>query len=431
MARALVFAMCTLPWSALAAEGGEGVLRWSSLTDVALRVFARGPGASNERRQQGLTAASDVVPGRFRLLSFGAGSDVPLGDAERYPAEIGLDATLLIELGARARTEREALHAEREVLEAEREAAGWSFVAEVQAAYLRWWAAERLTLHLSEDLASIRAQMKPLALAAEQGAISRLRFSDLEVELYRLEAEIARMHRRGLDRGFVLRAMLLFEVRLDPEGGPRSDGADEPAFASCDCENPWALLLDRVEEFPELRVLEARVKAAEARARAADEASPFVLGLGGSGRHERPEGNWVGAAISLEVPLANDGAADHARARAEAEALRIDRAWRVERLRAMLRAEAERFDATLALAQRLKDDYLGRLVERQHRQEDAIAKGHLELEALIRAWRDVHEAHHAVVETITDLAAHRGRAGLITQFLDRLTHEQRREGETR
>ena len=246
------------------------------------------------------------------------------------------------------------------------------------------------------------------------------------VELVRLEAEIARTRKKHLDLGFTLQAMLLFEVRLEHEGGETLEKQGELEAACTGSANPWAPLLARVDEFPELRVLHARARAAEAAATVADQESPFVVGVGGGGRYERPDGQWIGLGLSLEVPLRDEGGAERARALAEAAAFQTERRWRSRQLHALLRAESERFDASVTLARSLRDDVLARLVERQERLEDATAKGHLELEAVIRAWRDLHEAHHDVVEAITEVAAHRGRAGLIADFLDRLALENRR-----
>ncbi len=391
----------------------EGPITADGVTALAEAVWATRDGARRPLLRAGWQAARDALPGRVQGLTLSATPELALDAGST--AEYAGAATLAIELGSRSAARRAALDADWRADAAGLDARRWRFVDAVQAAYLGWRVRALERAHLVDYLAEADAELEPIRAAGERRLISRLDLADLEAEVGRIAAELDTATRDAR------RARARFDAVL----GARCDLAAPQPPASGD-DNPWRPLVERAARFPEIAVHDARRAALQARAQAHAAADPWVVDVGVAARAVGSAETFVGPSIALSVPFTDSEGAEAAHARAEA---RIEESAALAaslRIRAELSAEAADFEALVQSRDALIRDRIAPLEARLRLVEAAFAAAQVEIDRLIRARRDLHEAEHALILLRAEIDARRLAADTVRALLDPETEESPR-----
>jgi hypothetical protein len=122
--------------------------------------------------------------------------------------------------------------------------------------------------------------------------------------------------------------------------------------------------------------------------------------------------------LGITLPLARPGRSAAALRSGEARATRARANWLVEQVRAQLQARSERYDALVASYRSNSDELLTTMRERVELMESALKGGHIAVDRLIRARRDLHEAYHHLLNLHTQIQAHQLRARALQQWLE-------------
>lgn len=392
-----------------AAEEPPAALTWEALPDVARGAFDAGPGRAFDARAAGRDAARDAVAGPLESLDLGSRWEHTLSGPAGF--EIGLDAVVTWRLGGLTDARRGAWRAEAEALTAERDLARFRFTAEAARRFAAWWARDALAVHVAEHLREQGHFLAPLRAAADQQLLSKLVVADLEVELARLDVEVTTLR---ADARVAARALVgLLGAGLAPSGAGLADVERLPPLA----EDPWGPVRARLAAHPALRAFDGAERAARARAEAADAEGAARLSLGAGLRQEGADTPWAGVIVGVSIPLA-DPAADHAEtARAEAVAQAAERAWHLRELEVDLAVESERYAASVERLRTVQTSLVEPMADRVLLVERALLVGRAPLEQLIRARRDLLEAHRALVEAAADVLDHHLRAAALATLL--------------
>jgi hypothetical protein len=353
------------PARAAPAAPDRAALTWATLPATARASFDAGPGRRWQARISGARAAGDAVSGDLEALDVATRWDHDFTGPEG--AEVSVDALVVYRLGGVADARRAA-----------------------------WRVGEHLT-EQAHFLAPVRA-------AVERQLVSQLLVSDLEVEVARVEIEATRM------RGEADVAARELAGLLGVDGPPSAAGLTELDDVSSEGANPWDAVRARLDAHPELATLDAAAAAAAARADAADRAGGTSVHLGAGFRHTGDDSNWLAALVGVSIPLGNPTGDAAEELAAEATALREQRTWRLSELRAEVATLAARYDAAVARLRRIREALVVPMGDRVILHERAVLAGRSSLEQLVRARRDLLEAHHDLVHTAAEVLAHQANA---------------------
>lgn len=377
-----------------------GTTRWEDVLDAADAAWSRAEGASLQDELDGADRARRVAAS---LPSLSAGSR--LGSLSNQEATASLEAPL--GLGLRPRRQWSA---EAEALRAEGESDRLAFMDRVLQAWLAWWTARELAEHLGEWSAEVEATLAPLDAAVADGVAAPLDAEDLRAELATVRAEAAAA------RAQAVRARAALEALLGEAGVPEADGVHVHELDVSTLDNPWAALVGRAADAPEIRAAEARAAALDAEARALGTWRPVaqvgVAWADGNGPFEPL------AIVGIQAPLRPAGLAAARQARAQASAELRRAGWRTDRIAGGWRAEAVSFDADRERILRLDRDVVGPLARRLERLEAAFDEGLVPADRVIRARRDHHEAEHERLVLTARLLDAMARAEALRRLLE-------------
>jgi len=121
--------------------------------------------------------------------------------------------------------------------------------------------------------------------------------------------------------------------------------------------------------------------------------------------------------VGLSVPLGNPAAPDGARLRAEAVATRLDAERRALELAGEIDLMAARFEAAARHLARLEARLLATLEGRVGVVVEALSAGRATIDTLVRAQRDLLEAHHLHAELSAELAGQAVEAAALLRLL--------------
>ncbi|MFW6057974.1 MAG: TolC family protein [Persicimonas sp.] len=418
------------PDQALAQCPVDAPLAPSTVTPAAHQAYAEGQQQAHQALVEGWRRARASVPGRLRSLDATAVPELST-DGDAALNEYTADVVLTLELGQLAEARREHVEALGEQARAEADHSRWEYVFAVQEAYLDWWIAALEVEHLSEYAEEAAADIEPFEAALERERVAALDVADMRAEVARVRAELLEARQRTGRAEARLSELLggrcrmaSVEPRHQMAEQPADQPADQPAEqeaeqmdAALPSDNPWEAVSERVEEFPAVAKLEARRERALAGSREAAAQAPWELSAGLGMRSVGFEEHWVLGVVGLSIPLGNPAAPEADRLQAEAIAARAEGEWQIRQLRAGLQARADQFEATVEIYEALRTEYLGPLDERQAMLDDAVDSGRVNSERVIRARRDLHEAHHKLLMLRTQLHTDQMRAGAMHQWL--------------
>jgi outer membrane protein TolC len=418
---AVVAGWLAMPAAVFGQSGGCPVdepLTRSAVGEAARAVFERGPGRRGEREIAGLEEAGEDVPDRFRSLE-GAIAPEFRTDGDAATNEYTASVALGVSLGRLSRARREAIEAEAAARRAERDRRRVEFVYRVQQTYLDWWVATVEKRHLAACEKDVREELKPLEEAAEGDRVTSLNMADFDVEAGRISAQRAEAERQASMARADLREMLGASCRLAVPDTDLREGPDDgpPAPPVDPEENPWLVLLERVDEFPGVRALLAEHERAVKAAAAAEAEAPPELSAGVGARSVGFEDFWAVPELGVTIPLGNPSAPEVERQRGLAAGLSAERRWRIERTRAEIHAAASRWEATLEARRKFVETYLAPLRERDRLFEQALERGRIELERVVRAKRALHRAEHDLLVLDAEMMARSLRARALLELI--------------
>jgi len=411
------FATATLIALAVAASGSvaaaepvaDPALTWASLPAASRAAFDAGPGRRWEARVRGAHAAVDAVPGDLQTLDLLTRWDNDFTGPDGV--EISVDALVSWRLGGLADRRRGAWRAEAEARAAERDLARFTFEVEAGRRFVAWWERQALAEHVAEHLTEQAHFLAPARAAVEKHLVSQLVLSDLEVEVARVEIAATRLE------GEVAVAARELQGLLGTELPPSAAGLGELDRVAVDTPNPWEAVRDRLDAHPELRALQAAEVAARARSEAADAEGGASLQVGAGFRRTGSDSTWAAALVGVSIPLGDPAGAEAADLAGEATALGELRAWRLRELRAEVDALATRYTAAVTQLRRVVDALVVPMGDRVVLHERAVLAGRAGLEQLVRARRDLLEAHHDLVQVAAEVLSHQANAAAVAALL--------------
>jgi hypothetical protein len=380
----------------------------AAVGELAAQTFEQGPGAVDAEAIGGLERAEQAVPGAFRGIE---GSIAPELSAQGDPSlnEYTAGVSLGVQLGRLGRAKRRAWGARVDERQAERDRRRAEFIYRVQRAFIDWWVAEVERRHLAAYQQEVRAEIEPLREATDTRRFTDLDMADWRVEAGRIGAERIEAKRAASFARADLQELLGVRCRF---AAPRSDRGDSDART-----NPWMPLLDRVDRFPEVEALIARHERAVREAEVARRDAPVELSVGVGSRSVGLEEFWFIPQIGLSIPLANPSRPEAERSTALAAGLSAERRWRIRRIRGQIFAASSRWQASVEARRQFVDAYIEPLRRRQELFEEALARGGIRLDRLIRARRALHEAEQRLLLLETDLMARRLRADALSKMI--------------
>lgn len=385
----------------------ESVLEIENITTTAQSVWNSRWASRRKTLAAGRDVAQDAAPGRVHGLNLSLTPEFSMDGGSESHEYMGA-ATIAVELGNLAAARKTAIGAEWQAMDDALVIERWTFVDEVQNAYLLWRSNELERGHLEAYFAEANAELDPIRAARDRQLISRLDLADLEAEVAWIRAELAD----------ATRSAKLARSRLEALLGVRCELAAVPAIHNePDKENPWKPLVAQAESFPEVKAYRSRREALEARATANDAANPMILELGVGARTVGFDANFLGPVLAITLPFQRTEAADAALARAQAQAEASAGEWAAVRIRAELDAEAANFDVLVQEYFNLREGYVAPLEARAELMHEAFKASQVQVDRLIRARRELHEAEHKLILHRADIDARRLKASAIQKLL--------------
>ncbi|MCB9671144.1 MAG: TolC family protein [Alphaproteobacteria bacterium] len=378
----------------------DNPITWETLNADALAVFEDGPGASVTARAR---AARDAV-GAVAVGPTAVRAEAQVG----LPAQRQALAAVEMPLGV-GRSERRWLRAEATARLAEVDSARFTWVRDVQEAWLAWWTASEIAEHLEDYARDVEDDLQGFESAVSEGVLAPLTLEDLRAESLQVRAEAAAMEQTSAVAAAHLRS-LLGERALDAGGHALHDA--EPGMS-----NPWTPLVGRAGDLPAVREAAAREDAARRQVAALGASRTPVLAAGPMWGPDDGGTLRSFAFVGVSMPLQPGVGPDRRVARGEVAAAAAERRWQERSLDAHLEQEALAWDAGRARLQRLRDEVLGPLEARQERLEGALSEGLVTADRVVRARRERHEAEHEQVLVAGELLASAARASLLAEIL--------------
>jgi outer membrane protein TolC len=394
----------------------DAPLDWDNVTPVASSIWDETSGRAWSARKDGAQTARSAVPGRLRSLDGSVSGELNT-DGESSLSEYTADAALTIQLGRLQGRQRARMQAEARALDAEARADKASYVYGVQEAFVAWRSAELERSHLQHYLAEATEALEPVRNARDNNLVTALDLADLEAEIVRVRAELTDAKQAADFARATLLARLGRDCDLSEQSAAELDIADMPALD--DRENPWLRPIAQVDALPAVRAHRARIEATRAHASVFDAAEPLEMSIGAGVRSVGFNENFIVGTLGFTLPLARPGAMESVLASSEATAAEHNLDWLIQRSRADLRARADRYVALRASYQQYSGEVLAAMRERTELAEEALARGHIEMDRLILARRDLHEVFHRVVTLYTKIQAHHLRADALDAWLER------------
>ncbi len=375
-------------------------LTWEDLQATAASAYSSGPGAVNAAMAEGLDAAA-ARPQRGPSSIW---AQVQRGLPAQDQLTVAVDVPLTLGLA-----ESRAGHAEADALRADNEAEQMRWTTAVVDTWLDGWAARENALHLTEYEHEIESWLEPLRQASAAGLISALDLAELQAELARVRAERAASEAQAASVDATLSAMLGRPVRVDPGREVLHDAPRAEA-------NPWPALVALASVAPGVQAAQAGARAADAQVQASWAAGLPVVSLGGMSVPSATGPRQL-AYVGIAVPLRTDGAAQRATSRGHQHAHLAQARWEEAQFRAGIEAESMRWEAARSQYAVLSERLIEPLEQRQASSLAAFRQAMVPAERLIRARRDLHEAHHEQLQVLAALLSSEARAYALQQAL--------------
>ncbi len=386
----------------------NGAVDISNVTSVAETVWEARWSQRADSTRAGMKAARDAVPGRVQSMNIAFAPEISLEDTAA--SEYSSAATIAIALGDLADARRDVITAEGRAFEANLAAARWLFVEEVQDQFLVWQRHELERQHLHEYLVESNAELDPIRQAQQRSLVSKLDVADLEAEVAWIRAELAESTRRVALARSRFMALLGADCELAPVAVEHSN---------LQTTNPWTALASEANAFPEVQAFEARSHALRQRAVAHQAANPLTLEVGVGVRTVGFDGTYLGPVLALTFPFQSTEATEAVLANAQAASEANAGEWAAIRIRSELTAEADNFKALLEEYSKLQTGYVGALSSRAKLMDEAFKASQVEIDRVIRARRDLHEAEHKLILLRAEIDARRLKATAIEELLTR------------
>lgn len=376
---------------------------------LANEVFERVEGVAMQARQQGTRDARAAARQPLRSLSLEAAPGIRLTDNAELEHEFS--SALWFELGPRTRRARQAWDAAGHAIALRSDADRWTYVTEAERLFAQWWAKQAIADHLQEDLDEVNEELDRWRETLT-AYLSALDLADADAEATRLAMEVAEAALEAQAAEAAFRAHIAVEVQLD-----LGDTAHDSLHAAGQ-NNPWRPLLDDVAHHPILRAMEAEALRHESQAQS-QRARNLGLGVGAQARVTEGQNVLLSPTVQLDIPIARPNAEDAAIARAEAIALRAEANWKATTIHLWLEGEAARHDALVRATQAIDGDAVERLRQRLDQLQKALEAGHVNLQRVFWARRDLHEAMHQALLIRAELAASEAAAAGVKDLFDR------------
>ena len=370
------------PFQHLIAQTCPADIEKNGITFLADKVWSQRTEAQISTMTHGFDLSKNAVSGRFQSLNIEGRPEFSLSDNAAHEYSGG--AILSFELGGLKNARKALVSADKDNYLAQMRVERWAFIDNIQNRYLRWRTHELERSHLEEYANETATELVPIRKARSRMLISKIDLSDLEVELARIHAELAEATLRSKHAQARLFAALGVECRL-----PKVKKIDFPK------ENPWASLLQKVLEFPEVKGLESLDRKFSLEAQLRKKSSPWVLNAG-IGLRSTNDSLHLGPVLSLTIPLQNNHWQAHL-SEARSVSSRMKKQQSVQRIEKEMIAEGERYDSLLAQYFSLDKKLLTPLKERSQLYEAGFKASQITLERLIRARRDLHEGEHKML----------------------------------
>lgn len=403
----------SLVGAAPGARAGEAPPRIDGVDALVAAIGAAweaGPGRASGARIRGEERARGRVPGDLLGVEVGARWDQPLRGADAV-FEAALEAGLVVRLGSLSAATRSAYAAAAATTTARRAADRWAFARDAVRRYVQWWKVAASAAHVEDHLRELAALLVPIRAAVEQRLLVKIVALDLEVEVARVEVELEHT------RHEVVVAQRALDTLLGPISFPTPDVAafEEPGVFSAP--DPWPTVASRLGAHPALALARAREAEERALAAAAEAADPATLLVGVGARQEGEGKTFGGVALRLTVPFGNASAPAAERHRAEAEAGAVERAWSEQLLAGELAEMSARYDTAASHLELVDTRLIGALRRRTELLAAALLEGRARLDEVVRAERDLLEAHHERVLAAADLLSQHAEAKALLDLL--------------
>lgn len=383
-----------------ATAGANEPLTWDTVNAEALEVFEAGPGRFGIEQAKAARRAGHAVP----IGPTSVRAEGQLGLAEQRQVLVALQMPLGFGIAS-----RRYWAAEHRARLAETDTARWLWLQEVQRAWLAWWTASEISEHLDAYAAEVADELRGFELAVDEGLLAPIALEDLRAESLQVRAEAAAMEQEARVAEAQVWAML-GERELDA-------GDHELHEVHPEGPNPWEGLATQAAELPEVREAGARAESARRQARSLGTARVPVLEAGPMWAPDAAGAMRPFVFVGLSVPLQPGVGPDQRAARGVAAAAEADRRWRERSAAAQLAREALAWDAARTRLERLQDEVIGPLAQRQERLEQALADGLVTADRVVRARQDRHQAEHEQVLVAGELLASEARADAVRQLL--------------
>jgi outer membrane protein TolC len=273
----------------------------------------------------------------------------------------------------------------------------WQRRVQVARAWLDAWAANAATRAAQEDVDHARELVTRLGRAEASGGVTKADLASARAFAAEAEAFLLAWEGRSVDAGAAL-AMLLGLDELAVVG----DAAPELPSARVDD------LTARVP--PHVRLLDAQLAAASARALEAAAQWGTQLQVSVSGAHEAPAAWLAGVGVGLTLPLFERGQADVAVQRALATRLAGELDLARRRARIEVKLLAHELEHTREIDEVVNGQQLPQAVEAAKLEGRRFDQGETTLQELLLVRRAVLTARAAAVVARADLLAARLKA---------------------
>lgn len=382
-------------------------LPWAELESASAQAWSAGPGAVYRARIDGAQAARGAEPLGLNRVEAMFSPRIDGGPILDDNTKLLLHTTL----GGRRAARRTWWLAQVDHLDQQEAADRLAFFDVARTLWLDAWVASSLAEHLNEHAAGLDAEIALLRRGQEARLISQIALDELVVEAGRLRVEAATFAQQAEVARIALAGHLGREVEVVVDSMSSLEVRLEPAA------NPWDLVLNRLDDLPELQALRAEAEVARAESQALRRDTPIRLGAGVIWRTPLYDDGPPGPTLALNVPLGNPAAPAAREAEARVLAAQRARLFALQRQRATILAERAALVAAEARYELLLERVEGPLAERVERLTRAVREGAAPIHLLLFARRDLHEAFHGRADAAAEVRIRRERGRALAAWL--------------